>query len=117
MGKTILVVDDSAIMRKMIKTTLQAANHKVIGEARNGNDAVALYKEMKPDVVTMDITMQGMDGLSAAAEIMRYDRAANIIFLSNLNEIDYTANAQRLGAKGYLNKHSTEQILALIEQL
>ena len=57
MGKTILIVDDSSIMRKMIKETLKSAGHDVIGEAKNGSDAVALYKRMKPDLVTMDITM------------------------------------------------------------
>ncbi|MBN2705063.1 MAG: response regulator [Deltaproteobacteria bacterium] len=117
MGKTILIVDDSAIMRKMIKATLQAAHHEVIGEAKDGSDAVELYKQMKPDLVTMDITMRGMDGLAAAEKILAFDSQAKIIFLSNLNEVDYTENARSLGAKGYFNKHSTEEILRLIEQL
>ena len=66
MGKSILIVDDSSIMRKMIKETLKTAGHDVIGEAKNGDDAVALYKTLKPDLVTMDITMRGMDGFEAA---------------------------------------------------
>ncbi len=117
MGKTILIVDDSTIMRRMIKTTLQAGQHEVIGEAKDGSDAVTLYKDLKPDLVTMDITMRGMDGFTAAREILDYDRGAAIIFLSNLDEAEYGENARQLGAKGYLNKHRSKEILELINQL
>jgi two-component system chemotaxis response regulator CheY len=117
MGKTILIVDDSSIMRKMIKETLKSAGHEVIGEAKNGSDAVALYKRMKPDLVTMDITMRGMDGFEAARQILQDDRNACIIFLSNLDETQYSREAEAIGAKGYLNKHRSKDILTLIEQL
>ena len=117
MGKTILVVDDSSIMRKMIKQTLVNAGHTVVGEAKNGDDAVALYQGLNPDLVTMDITMRGMDGLAAAREILNYDAAALIVFLSNLNEDRYSEDAMRLGAKGYLSKHNPNKIIALIESL
>ena len=117
MGKTILIVDDSSIMRKMIKETLESAGHNVIGEAKNGNDAVALYKSLGPDLVTMDITMRGMDGFEAARQILSEDRGARIIFLSNLDEAQYSAEAEQIGARGYLNKHRSKDILNLIEQL
>ncbi len=117
MGKKILIVDDSAIMRKMIGTTLQKANHEVVGEAKDGNNAVEQYKSLKPDLVTMDITMRGMDGFTAAGEILAFDSKAKIVFLSNLNQADYIEKARQLGAKGYMNKNSTEEILELIEQL
>jgi len=117
MGKSILIVDDSSIMRKMIKETLSSAGHEVIGEAKNGDDAVTLYKRLKPDLVTMDITMRGMDGFEAARQIMHADGQACIIFLSNLDEAQYSQEAQKIGAKGYLNKHRSRDILSLIEQL
>ncbi|MCK5914634.1 MAG: response regulator [Deltaproteobacteria bacterium] len=117
MGKKILIVDDSTIMRKMIRTTLQNADHVVVGEAKDGNGAIELYKSIKPDLVTMDITMRGMDGFTAANKILNFDHEAKIIFLSNLNQADYSENARELGAKGYLNKHSTEEILELINEL
>ena len=117
MGKTILVVDDSSIMRKMIKSTLKSAGHDVVGEAKNGQDAVSLYKTLKPELVTMDITMRGMDGFEAARQIMREDGQAHIIFLSNLDEAQYSPEAEKIGAKGYLNKHRSNDILALIEAL
>jgi two-component system chemotaxis response regulator CheY len=117
MGMSILVVDDSSIMRKMIKETLLAANHKILGEAKSGTDAVELYKSLEPDLVTMDITMHGMDGLEAAREILKYDASALIVFLSNLNEDKYSEDAARLGAKGYLSKHDPKKILELINEL
>ena len=117
MGKTILVVYYSSIMRKMIKETLKSAGHDVIGEAKNGSDAVALYTSLKPDLVTMDITMRGMDGIAAAKAILAYDAGARIIILSNLDEDKFSKEALQIGAKGYINKHKTAEILELINRL
>ena len=117
MGKTILVVDDSSIMRKMIKQTLIGAGHTVVGEAKNGDDAVALYQGLQPDLVTMDITMRGMDGIAAAKAIITSDPDAKIIMLSNLDEDKFSKEAVQIGAKGYINTHKTTEILDLIERL
>ena len=115
MGKTVLIVDDSSIMRKMIKNTLESAKHKVVGEAKNGRDAVEMYKTLSPDIVTMDITMREMDGFAAAKEIIAHDAHAQIIFLSNLDQDKYSEDAKRIGAKGYVNKHKAKEIIDLIE--
>lgn len=117
MGKKILIVDDSSIMRKMIKQTLSEEQHTIAGEAKNGKDAVEMYKILKPDVVTMDITMRDMDGFAAAKEILNCDPQANIIFLSNLDEEKYSEDAKQIGAKGYVNKHNAKAILELISSL
>ena len=117
MGKKILIVDDSTIMRKMIGAALKEADHEVVGEAKDGDSAIELYKTIKPDLVTMDITMRGMDGFTAARRILEFDSQAQIIFLSNLNQAEYIEKARDLGAKGYMNKNSTVEILGLIEQL
>jgi len=117
MGKQVLIVDDSAMMRKIIKKTLSPSDHTIIGEAKNGAEGLDLYKELKPDVVTMDITMRGMDGITAAKEILVYDKEARIIFLSNLDEGRYRKEVEDLGAVGFTNKHRGNRIIELIDQL
>lgn len=117
MGKRILIVDDSSIMRKMIRETLTSGGHEVIGEAKSGADAVALYQDLNPDLITMDITMRGMDGLAAAKEILELDKNAHIIFFSNLDEEKYSQDVKEIGAKGYVNKHNQSEILKLIDRL
>ncbi len=116
MGKRILIVDDSSMMRKMVTSLLTPPGHTIAGEAKSGEEAIALYKELQPDLVTMDITMKGMDGVTAAKEILAFDANAQIIFLSNLNEEKYTADVEELGALGFVNKHKRAQILDLINE-
>ena len=71
MGKRILIVDDSTMMRKIISKNPEGhLVTSIVGEASNGTDALKLYKELNPDLVTMDITMRGMDGLTAAQQIL-----------------------------------------------
>ena len=84
---------------------------------KNGKDAVEKYKDLSPDIVTMDITMREMDGFAAAKEILHIDSDAQIIFLSNLDEEKYSQEAKRIGAKGYLNKHNAKAIVDLIRNL
>lgn len=116
MGKRILIVDDSAMMRKMITKILTTrSDHTVVGEAKNGLEALELYKTLKPDLVTMDITMGGMDGLTAAREILLYDSSAHILFLSNLDREKYDGDVKSIGAVGFLNKHTSQDILDFIQ--
>lgn len=117
MGKRILVVDDSSMMRNRIKSILVDQGHSIIGDAKNGKEGVELYKSLKPDLVTMDITMRDMDGFAAAREILSFDKDANIIFLSNLDQDKYMEDAKIIGARGYINKHKTREILDLIDRL
>jgi two-component system chemotaxis response regulator CheY len=117
MGIRILVVDDSSMMRKLISKILKPPGHTIVGEAKNGIEALELYKSLRPDLVTMDITMDGMDGLSAAREILRYDSDARILFLSNLDEEKYRGDVERLRAIGFINKHKSDEVLKLIESL
>lgn len=114
MGKRILIVEDSSMMRRIIAKVLRDAGHTIVGEAGSGSDALEMYRNTKPDLVTMDITMRGMDGITAAKEILDKDGSARILMLSNLDEDKYRDEVQRIGAIGLVNKHKSEQILELI---
>ena len=112
-----MVVDDSSIMRKMLIKTLKDAGHEIIGEASSGNEAIEKYQELNPDLVTMDITMRGMDGISAAGEIIKINSDAKVLILSNLNEDKYRDKVKSVGAIGLLNKQKTKEIVELIAGL
>lgn len=103
MGKKILVVDDATIMRLMLKTLLQNNDFTVV-EAINGKNAVELYAAHKPDLVTMDITMPDMDGITAVKEIIKIDPLAKIIMCSALGQVDKVKAAIIAGAKSFLVK-------------
>ncbi len=117
MGKRILIVDDSSMMRKMLKMKLSSEGHSIAGEAKDGLEAIEMYKQLKPDLVSMDITMKGMNGFAAAKEILDFDKNAAIIFLSNLSEDKYDSETRKIGAYGFINKHKVEEILKLIEAI
>jgi two-component system chemotaxis response regulator CheY len=101
---TVLVVDDSLLLRNIIKNQLSAQGYEIIGEAKNGEEAVKLFKEKNPDIVTMDITMDGMNGLDAAKEILTNDASAKIIMVSALGEDEIMSKAIKLGVKDFIVK-------------
>ncbi|MDD3853848.1 MAG: response regulator, partial [Syntrophomonadaceae bacterium] len=86
MGKRVLIVDDAAFMRMMIKDILSKNGYEVVGEAENGHVAIEKYKELKPDLVTMDITMPEMDGIAAVKEIRDFDSSARVIMCSAMGQ-------------------------------
>lgn len=100
----ILIVDDAKFMRVTLSNILSQENHKVVGEAQNGQEAVELYKELQPDLVTMDITMPVMDGLQAIEEIIHYDPEAKIIVCSAMGQQKIVVEAIELGAKDFIVK-------------
>ncbi|MDI6795882.1 MAG: response regulator [Desulfatibacillaceae bacterium] len=117
MGKRVLVVDDSAMMRKLIIKALAEGGHEALGEAKNGREAVSLYKKLQPDVVAMDITMRDLDGFAAAKQILEFDPEAVIIFVSNLDGDKYGEQTLRLGAKGFVGKRRSQDFIDLLESL
>jgi two-component system, chemotaxis family, chemotaxis protein CheY len=117
MSMRVLVVDDSGFMRKRIVEELKARGHSVVGEAKGGNEAVELYRTLRPDLVTMDITMRDKDGITAAKEILGEDPNAKILFLTILNDDKYKAEAEKLGAKGFINKTDHLSIARVIEEM
>ncbi len=104
MGKRILVVDDAAFMRMMIKDILTKHGFLVVGEAENGLLAVERYKTLKPDLVTMDITMPEMDGIAAVKEIRRFDPYARIIMCSAMGQQPMVIDAIQAGARDFIVK-------------
>ena len=102
--KRVLVVDDAAFMKMAIRTQLEKNGFEVIGEAENGAIAVRKYKELKPDIVTMDITMPEMTGLEALKAIMEYDPLAKVIMVSAMGQEQMVREAIMLGAKSFIVK-------------
>ena len=100
----ILVVDDAAFMRMLLKKILTQAGHQIVGEASNGREAVEKYKQLKPDLVTMDIVMPEMDGITAVKEIMKIDPNAKIIMITAVGQEAKVMEALKSGAKGYIVK-------------
>lgn len=104
MGKKILVCDDAAFMRMMVKDILTKNGYEVIGEAVNGQDAIVKYKELTPDLTTMDITMPEMDGIQALKEIRSFDANARIIMCSAMGQQAMVIESIQAGAKDFIVK-------------
>lgn len=100
----ILIVDDSIVMRKNLVTILNGDGHEIVGQATNGKQAVLMYSELKPDLVTMDISMPVMKGVDAVKEIINTDENAKIIIISALNQKQMVFEALNNGAKHYIIK-------------
>jgi len=104
MGNRILVVDDAAFMRMMIKDILSKNGYEVVGEANDGSQAIEKYKELKPDLVTMDITMPEMDGITALKEIKKIDGNSKVIMCSAMGQQAMVIDAIQAGAKDFIVK-------------
>jgi two-component system chemotaxis response regulator CheY len=100
----ILIVDDAAFMRMMLKDILIKGGHEVVGEAENGLIAIQRYQELKPDLVTMDITMPEMEGVEAVREIKKKDANAKIVMCSAMGQQGMVVQAIQAGAKDFIVK-------------
>ena len=104
MSIRVLIVDDASFMRQMLRKILEQNDFEVVGEAENGIKAIEKYKELKPDIVILDITMPEMDGISAAKEIIKYDPAAKIVMCSAMGQQGMVVDAVKAGAKDFIIK-------------
>jgi len=104
MAKGILIVDDAAFMRMMIKDILTKNGFEVLGEAENGSKAIEKYKELNPELVIMDITMPEVDGIQAVKEIKKIDSSAKVVMCSAMGQQAMVIEAIQAGAKDFIVK-------------
>ena len=101
---TVLIVDDAAFMRLNLKNIMNDTDLEVVGEAENGKESIKKYKELKPDLVTMDITMPEMNGIEALKKIKEIDSEANVIVCSAMGQQKMVVQAVEAGAKDFVVK-------------
>ncbi|MHB8418467.1 MAG: response regulator [Myxococcales bacterium] len=118
MPKRVLVVDDAIFMRNMIKDIFASGGYEVVGEAANGLEAVERYKELKPDLTTMDIVMPFKSGIEATREIVKLDQRAVILMCSALGQESLVMEAIEAGATDFIVKpFRTDDVLAVAKKV
>ena len=118
MAKNILICDDAAFMRMMIKDILTKNGYTVAGEAENGLKAVEKYAELKPDLVLMDITMPEMDGIQALKKIKSTDPAASVIMCSAMGQQAMVIESIQAGARDFIVKpFQTDRVLEAVKKV
>jgi two-component system, chemotaxis family, chemotaxis protein CheY len=116
--KRVLIVDDASFIRLAVKTLLEENGFKVVGEAASGDEGIQLYKELQPDIVTMDITMPGISGTEALKQILQFDPKANVLMLSAMGQESLVREAIISGAKSFIVKpFKNEQLIQTIEKI
>jgi two-component system chemotaxis response regulator CheY len=114
----ILIVDDSAVSRKKLKDVIGSAGHEIIGEACDGAEASEKYEALLPDLVTMDITMPNIDGITVLKKIMECHPDAKIVMITALGKADKILEALNAGAKNYITKpYEDDQIIKSINEV
>ncbi|MCY2964662.1 MAG: response regulator [Planctomycetota bacterium] len=104
MSKRLLIVDDAVIMRMRIRDIARAAGWEIAGEATNGQEAIAKFQELRPDLVTLDIVMPTLDGVSALREIRKLDSKARVVMVSAVDQKEKLTECIRLGAIDFIVK-------------
>lgn len=118
MRAKVLIVDDAAFMRMKIRLALEKAGYEVVGEAENGQDGVLQYIKLKPDIVTLDITMPVMSGIDALREIKKFDKAAKVLMVSAMGQEEIVREAVLSGANTFIVKpFSDERLVQTVEKL
>ena len=118
MAKRILIADDAAFMRMMIKDILGKGGYEIAGEAADGNEALAKFKELKPDLVTMDITMPNCDGIQSLKQIKEADANANVVMCSAMGQQAMVIEAIQSGAKDFIVKpFQADRVLEAIKKI
>lgn len=113
---TVLIVDDSRTSRRILRNILTENGFEIVGEAENGQIGYEKYIELKPDLVTLDITMPVLDGLGSLEKIMQLDKEANVIMVTAAGQKSKMVEAIKLGAAEFIQKpFEPEQILSVIK--
>jgi len=118
MGKKILIVDDAAFMRMMIKDILSKNGYEIAGEAENGLRAIEKYKELIPDLVIMDITMPDLDGIQAVKEIKKINTDSKIIMCSAMGQQAMVIESIQAGARDFIVKpFQAERVVEAVKKV
>jgi len=112
--KKVLITDDAVFMRVSLKTMLERNGFEIVGEAENGSIAVQKYKILKPDIITLDITMPVMDGIEALEHIKAIDKNAKVIMISAMGQESIVRKAIILGATGFIVKPFNEETIVKV---
>jgi two-component system chemotaxis response regulator CheY len=117
MNRKVLIVDDVAFVRKTLSDILTQAGYQVVGEAADGQEAVELYVETRPDLVTMDVVMPQMSGIEATRKIIKLDKEARVVIISAMGQENLVMEAINVGAKDYVLKpFSAADVLKTLER-
>ena len=115
---SVVIVDDSVLIRKMLRSIVEEMGYIVVGEAGNGADAVELYKKCQPDVLTLDITMPVMDGIEALKQIMDSDEDAKVVMITAAGQQSKVIQALKLGAAKFVMKpFDKEEVRKTLEEM
>lgn len=114
----ILVVDDAQFTRNILKNIISKTNYgEVVGEAKNGKEAIMLFKQLKPDLITMDLIMPEVGGLEAIESILKIDKSALIVVVSAIGQQDLILEATKIGAKDFIRKpFKKDQVVEILER-
>ena len=120
MPKTVLIVDDSEFMRKLLKDIIEQDGYKIVGETGDGSKALKLYEQLKPDIITMDIILPNKTGIEIVKEINKVDKDNNtkIVMVTALGQQQLVMEALQAGAKEYITKpFEKDKILEVLKRL
>lgn len=107
----ILIIDDSGMSRKKLRTILENGSHTVVGEARDGVEGIEQFKTLSPDLVTLDVTMPNMDGISCLKSLLAINEDARVVMISALGKGDVMLNALNFGAINYITKPFEDELV------
>lgn len=113
----IIIIDDDVCICTSLQTIIQASKHQVIAIGHDGQQAIQLYQQYQPDLLLMDIRMEGMDGVMASKEILRQYPKAKILFLTTFHDDSYIMEALSLGVKGYVLKQNFHTLLSAFDAI
>ena len=117
MSQRVLICDDAIFMRTMIGDILQQSGFEIVGEAETGLQAIEKYRQLKPDLVTMDIVMPDMGGIDAVREITKFDPGAKVLMCSAMGKQALVVEAIQAGAKDFVVKpFQPDRVLSAIEK-
>ncbi|HJV35060.1 response regulator [Geomonas sp.] len=114
MAMTVMIVDDSLFMRKMLRDILEEEGYEVVAEASDGEEAVAKFREFRPELTTLDIVMPNKTGIEALKDIMALDPAARVVMCSAMGQESLTTAAAEAGAKAFIVKPFNPELVARV---